>query len=84
MPSAQLCLFWFVQDIGIYYAITATMTGIFLLMIVVYLGFMYIAQRELAKLPYTKYRVPNVGMKLLKRVHVINACIFFLCLTFMW
>jgi hypothetical protein len=35
----------------------------FLLMLGVYFIYMYIASRELNKLPYSKYRVPNLSLK---------------------
>ncbi|GAB4816054.1 hypothetical protein N2152v2_003100 [Parachlorella kessleri] len=71
-------------DSRIYYALTSTMAGIFLIMIATYFLFMYLARRELAKLPYSKYRVPNLGLKLQVHTQLIMAAVSFLCITFMW
>ena len=69
---------------NIYYGITSTMAGLFLLMIGTYFLFMYLARRELAKLPYSKYRVPNMGLRLQVHIQVIITAIFFVCVVFMW
>ncbi|GAB4816056.1 hypothetical protein N2152v2_003102 [Parachlorella kessleri] len=71
-------------DMGIYYGITSTMAGLFLIMIATYFLFMYLARRELAKLPYSKYRVPDMGLRLQVHIQVVMAALFFLCVIFMW
>ncbi|GAB4816055.1 hypothetical protein N2152v2_003101 [Parachlorella kessleri] len=72
------------KDRRIYYAITSTVAGVFLIMIGTYFLFMYLARRELAKLPYSKYRAPNMGLKLQVHIQLVMAAISFLCITFMW
>lgn len=46
-----------------YIGLSVSIAGLVIIMLLLYFVFMHIAGRELAKLPYSKYRVPNLAVK---------------------
>ena len=72
------------QDVSLDYGVASAVAGFFLVMIAVYFLYIYNAGRELAKLPYFTYRLPNIGVKLQVHIQLVMAAISFLCIIFMW